>query len=200
MLFRNLTAASLLAVLTLPAPVALAQQAPVASGAISSEAGKVAAARTLEVSAAVMAIDKATRKVTLKDAEGRTFDIVAVEEVRNFDQIKLGDQVVVRYSQALAMAVRKGGGIRESTQSADAARTKAGEKPGGAMARHVTAVADVIDVNQAKRTITLKGPKGNVFELDVQNPEHFKVVKKGDQVEVDYVESLAVAVMPATKR
>jgi len=125
---------------------------------------------------------------------------VAGNEVRNFDQIKTGDQVVVRYTQALAMAVRKGGGIRQSTESADALRTKPGEKPGGAVARQVTTLVDVIDVSPAKKTITVKGPKGNVFDLDVQNPDHFKVVKKGDQIEVDYVESMAVAVVPAAKK
>lgn len=200
MFLRNLTAASLLVASIVVAPAALAQKAPVAGGAISSEPGKVSAARIVEVSAGVTAIDKATRTVTLKGPQGRIFDVVAGDEVRNFDQIKPGDQVVVRYMQALAMAVRKGGGIRESSESADALRTKAGEKPGGAVARQVTALADVIDVNQAKKTITLKGPKGNVIELDVQNPDHFKVVKKGDQVEVDYVESMAVAVVPAAKK
>lgn len=200
MSLRHLTVAGLLVTSIVAAPAALAQKAPVASGAMSSEPGKVSAARTVEVAAGVTAIDKATRTVTLKGPEGRVFEVVAGDEVRNFDQIKPGDQVVVRYLQALAMAVRKGGGIRESSESADAARTKSGAKPGGAVARQVTAVADVIDVNPGKKTITLKGPKGNVFELDVQNPDHFKVVKKGDQVEVDYVEAMAVAVVPAAKK
>jgi len=35
--------------------------------------------------------------------------------------------------------------------------------------------------------------------LNVQNPDHFKVVKKGDQVEVTYTEALALAVEPAAK-
>jgi hypothetical protein len=31
----------------------------------------------------------------------------------------------------------------------------------------------------------------------VQNPDHFKVVKKGDQVEALYYEAVAIAVTPA---
>jgi hypothetical protein len=201
MSLRHLTVATLLVSSIVVAPAALrAQTAPTAGAAVTSEPGKVSAARVVEVSAGVTAIDKATRTVTLKGPQGNAFDVVAGDEVRNFDQIKVGDQVLVRFQQALAMAVRKGGGVRESSQNVDGMRTKAGEKPGGVVARQVTALADVIDVNPAKKTITLKGPKGNVFELDVQNPEHFKVVKKGDQVEVDYVESLAIAVVPAAKR
>lgn len=201
MSLRHLTAATLLASSLAATPAALlAQTAPTAGAAVSSEPGKVSAARIVEVSAGVTAIDKATRTVTLKGPQGNAFDVVAGDEVRNFDQIKVGDQVLVRFQQALAMAVRKSGGVRESSQSVDGMRTKPGEKPGGVVARQVTALADVVDVNPAKKTITLKGPKGNVFELDVQNPEHFKVVKKGDQVEVDYVESLAIAVVPAAKK
>ena len=33
--------------------------------------------------------------------------------------------------------------------------------------------------------------------LNVQNPDQFKVVKKGDQVEVTYTEALALSVEPA---
>ena len=33
----------------------------------------------------------------------------------------------------------------------------------------------------------------------VNNPDHFKVVKRGDQVEVVYSEALAVAVTPAPR-
>ena len=35
--------------------------------------------------------------------------------------------------------------------------------------------------------------------LNVQNPDQFKVVKKGDQVEATYTEALAVSVEPTLK-
>jgi hypothetical protein len=81
----------------------------------------------------------------------------------------------------------------------DAARAKSGERPAVAGAREVTAIADVIGVDAKKSTITLKGPRGNVVTLAVQNPDQFKVVKKGDQVEVTYTEALALSVEPAPK-
>jgi hypothetical protein len=112
----------------------------------------------------------------------------------------VGDSVVVTYVRGLTMEVKKGSGIRESTEKTDAARAKPGEKPAGAVGRQITVLADVVAVDQKKKTITLKGPKGNVVELDVQNPDHFKVVKKGDQVLVDYVEAVAVSVEPAPKK
>ncbi len=35
--------------------------------------------------------------------------------------------------------------------------------------------------------------------LDVQNPDQFKVVKKGDQIEVTYTEAMALSVEPAAE-
>lgn len=200
MTLHRLAFAGLVVSSILVAPAVLAQQAPVTSGAMSSEPGKVSAVRMVEVAAGVTAVNKATRTVTLKGPDGRIFDVVAGDEVRNFDQITPGDQVVVSYMQALAMAVRPGTGIRQGAESAGAVRTRPGDKPGAAVGRQVTMLVDVVDVSPAKKTITVKGPKGNVFDLDVQNPDHFKVVKKGDQIEVDYVESMAVAVVPAAKK
>jgi len=189
-----------LAALSFSALPGFAQQAPVAATVTASEPGKVAVAGAVKVAAVVTAIDKATRTVTLKGPDGSSFDVVAGDEVRNFDQIKVTDEVVVEYIRALTLEARKGGGVRERTESADAARAKPGEKPAGAVSRQVTIVADVIDVNPKKKTITLKGPKGNIVVLDVKNPDHFKVVKKGDQIEADYVQALAIAVEPATKK
>jgi hypothetical protein len=181
------------------AATALAQQ-PGATGSavVTSEPGRAAVVQAAEISAQVVAIDKATRTVTLKGPQGHAVDIVAGDEVKNFDQIKLGDFVVARYAQALTLELRKTKvKAGEPTVREEAARAKPGERPAAAGVREVTAIADVIGVDAKKSTITLKGPRGNVVTLDVKNPDQFKVVKKGDQVEATYTEALAVSVEPA---
>jgi len=180
---------------------ALAQQPEAVKGAaVVSEPGKATAVRAAKISAQVVSIDKETRTVTLKGPKGRVVDVVAGDEVRNFDQIQLGDFVVVRYAQALTLELRKtkaaGGDINVQEEGA---RAEPGEKPGVAGARQITAIADVIGVDPQKSTITLKGPRGNVVTLNVQNPDQFKVVKKGDQVDVTYTEAVALSVEPAPK-
>lgn len=180
---------------------ALAQKPEAVGGAvIASEPGRAAVVRAAEISAQVVAIDKTTRTVSLKGPQGNVIDVVAGDEVRNFDQIKLGDFVVARYAQALTLELRKTKvKAGEPTVSEGAARAKPGERPAVAGVREVTAIAEVIGVDAKKSTITLKGPRGNVVTLDVQNPDQFKVVKKGDQVEVTYTEALALSVEPAPK-
>jgi hypothetical protein len=177
-------------------------QTPDAKGGtiVASEPGRAAIVQAAELSAQVVGLDKATRTVTLKGPKGNVVDVVAGDEVKNFDQIKLGDFVVARYAQALTLELRKTKvKAGEPTLTEGAVRAKPGERPAGAVGREVTAIADVIGVDPKKSTITLKGPRGNVVTLNVQNPDQFKVVKKGDQVEVTYTEALALSVEPAPK-
>ncbi len=95
--------------------------------------------------------------------------------------------------------MKKDGKPLERKETEGAVRAKPGEKPAGAVGRMVVVNAEVIDVSPEKKTITLKGPKGNVVDLEVKNPDHFKVVKKGDQIEAEYVEAVAISVQPAAK-
>jgi len=147
-----------------------------------------------------VAIDKASRTVTLKASTGELFDVAAGDQVKNFDQIKVGDQVVVQYVRALTLELKKAGGKLTTKETTDAVSAKKGAQPGAAVGRQVTAMTKVIDVDQKNKTISLQGPKGNVVVLDVKNPDHFKVVKKGDNVEAVYTEALAVSVQPAAKK
>lgn len=187
--------ALILSALAVPA---LAQPATGGGTVVASEAGKVAAVSAVAVSAQVVAIDPVARVVTLKTKKGKVVDVVAGDEVRNFDQIKLGDFVVVRYVEALTLELMKTkSGIREMTETSDSARAQPGERPAAAAGRQVRVIADVTAVNKKAKTITLKGPKGNSVTLDVKNPDHFKVVKVGDQVEAVYTEAVAISVEPA---
>jgi hypothetical protein len=179
-----------------------AQQAP-APKAIEAKAvapGKAAAAQAIEVRAIVVGLDKAARTLDLKGPKGRVVTLAASDEVRNFDQIQLGDNVVVRYMRALTLELKKTGSqIMERSDTSDAARAKPGERPGVAAARQVHVMANVVAVNAKTKTVTLKGPKGNLVDLVMEDPKQVAMVKKGDQVEAVYTEALAISVEAAPK-
>ena len=194
---KSTVAGALIAVASVA--TALAQQSTTSEGTtITSEPGRASVVRTQEGSVEVVRIDKPTRTVTLRGTQGNTFDIVAGDQVKNFDQIKVGDMVVARYAQALALKLRKTKGPPEDVSvSEGSTQAKPGEQPSFTGGRQVTAIAEVTAVDPKESTITLKGPKGNVVTLDVHNPDQFKVVKEGDQVEVTYTEAVALSVEPA---
>jgi len=164
-----------------------------------SAPGKVAVADVKKISASVEAIDAANRVLTLKGPRGNVFDLAAGPEVKNFDQIRVGDYLVVRYVQALTMELKKGGaGIRSRTEGERSAAAQPGERPAAGAARRVTVVADVTAVNKKQQTVTLRGPKRTV-ELKVRDPEQFKLIKVGDQIEATYTEAAAISIEPAKK-
>jgi hypothetical protein len=191
-----------LAALSFAAALPAAAQKPDAQGGtvVASEPGKAAAARTAEVSALVVSIDKKTRTVSLKGPKGNVVDVVASDEVQNFDQIKVGDFLKVRYMQALALELQKAKvGTNAIAVQGGAVTAQPGERPAVAAAGEVTAIAKVTAVNKKAKTITLKGPRGNEVALDVQNPDQFKVVKVGDEVKVTYTEAVAISIEPGAK-
>jgi len=179
---------------TLPLP-SLAQQA---QQSVVTSPGKGTITETVKVTATVEAIDKAKRTVTLKGASGKSETITVGPEARNFDQVKVGDKVTVEYVQALSLELKKASGQKaEVTAASGAVRAEPGQKPGGAVGAKVTAITDVVDLDPARQVVVLKGPQGNLVDLKVRDPEQFKLVKKGDQVQVTYTEAMAVSVTPA---
>lgn len=183
------------------AAAAVAQQSGLKAGAsLESAPGKATATETVNATAQVVAIDAKTRTVKLKGQGDATFDVIASSEVKNFDKIKVGDAVNVRYRQSLTFELRKAKGATGGVAtSAQVSRSKPGEAPAGKVSRQVTTVAEVTALDPKASTITLKGPQGNVVVLDVRNPDQFKVVKVGDQIEITYTEAFAVSLEPAPK-
>jgi hypothetical protein len=180
---------------------ALAQQKPSVGGesAVVTSPGKGSAARVVTITASVEAIDSAERTVTLKGPRGNVVTLPVSEKAKNFDKVKVGDMVVVRYLEALSLELKKnGGGIRERSEREGTAQAQPGEQPAAGTARQVTVVADVMAVDEKRQTVTLRGPKRTV-DLKVKDPKQLKLVKVGDQVEATYTEALAVSVEPAPK-
>jgi ribosomal protein L6P/L9E len=192
-MLRSMFASTVVAAALAASPV-LAQTG---AAVVGKAPGKVAMAQTVKATATITAIDAATRAITLKGPKGNETVITAGPEVKNFAQMKVGDQVNVEYVESLALELKKGGGAPvAATVKEGAGAAKPGERPAGMIGQQVTVVADVIDVNAETQVVTLKGPKRTV-ELKVRDPEQFKLVKKGDQVQATYTEAVAIAVTPA---
>jgi len=162
---------------------------------VSSTPGKAMISETVELIASIAAIDKGTRTITLKGPKG-TADVVAGPEVRNFDQLKVGDNVVTRFQRALSMELKKTRRQLDQVQVEATTRAEPGQKPGAATSRTMTVLADVVAVDPEQSIISLKGPHGQIVDLTVRNPDHFKVVHVGDQVEAVYMEAVALTVEP----
>jgi hypothetical protein len=152
----------------------------------------VSAGDTVEKRATITAIDPASRSVTLKGEKGE-FEVEVAPEVKNFDQLKVGDVVVATYTESIAVRMAAPG---ESPPAVGGGVTATPMDKGKAtIGREVTASLKVEAVDAAANTVTLSGPGGEKRTVDVVDPkirERLKTVKPGDVVVVTYTESLAM--------
>jgi len=162
--------------------------------------GKRTDERIAEVSATVEAMNAADRTVTLKGSNGELVTVAVGPDVTNFSEIKVGDFVFMRYYQALTLELKKGGKAVVARTETDAGGiARPGERPAAGGAREVHIVADVVALDPATQTVTLRGPT-LVVDLLVHDPKQFALVSVGDQVEATYIEAAAISVEPAPKR
>jgi hypothetical protein len=128
-------------------------------------------ARTVTLHGTVEAVDKDKGTVTIKGSKGRTVT-VAVRDPKKLDVVKVGDPVVAKYYESLAIQVKKAG---QATPGASAQETvatsKPGETPGGAVARQVMLTATITAIDPKGQTVTLKGPQGERRNHQGEEPE-----------------------------
>ncbi len=172
-----------------------------ASGAVSAEeVGAMVVADTAIAVAVIVNIDKDTRAITLKSQEdGDEWVFNAGPEVRNFDQLKRGDLVIMEYYSAFAIALEpKGSRLKERLDSSELDRAEPGEKPGMKYTNATYVLAKVTDVDPEMETVTLEGEYGTLT-MTVNSDLDLESVEVGQEVEALYVESLAISVEPAPK-
>jgi len=176
----------------------LAARAQTSTADVTSAPGKVGVSQTVKMTATVVSIDLGSRDLLLIDSQGKMHKVNVGDQVRNLDQVKVGDKVSAEYTEAISLQLKKRG-TDAPPASAETAliRSPKGTKPGGAVGRKVTAFATVVAVNAKTQFVTLRGPLGNEYDLQVQDPAQFNAVKKGDELEVIYTEALAISVQPA---
>ena len=166
----------------------------------SSQPGKASAEQIVDVTAVIIGIDRTTRDITLRGPRNNWVVVTAGPDVKNFDQMNVGDQVHARYTEALVIELKKGNDLAVTrTEEASAKGAAPGAQPHGVAGRRITVVADVIAVNRATQTVTLKGPQLTV-DVKVEDPDQLRRIKKGDQVYATYTQALAMVVEAAPKK
>ena len=193
------TLAILAAVAAVPALAQQPKAAPAAPAAPAAAQPQIVdgkgAVEVVTMTAKIEAVDTANRTVTVKGPLGKVVTLKVDEKVKNFAQVKAGDEIEMKYMEAVSVALVKGGGPRSATQTTTGPVTApAGSKPGAAIAQTTKIVAKVESVDAKRQVVLLQGPGGRYVEVKVQDPAAFKEVKAGDDVEVTFTEALVVDV------
>ena len=163
---------------------------------VNAQEGKgVELGETVVITAHVLAIDKQDRILTLQGPKKNIVDIEVGEEARNFDQIRVGDQLRIEYYESVALYLGKPGTQPEEDAGLVVARSAKGEKPGGYAVGAVDVSASVVGIDKKKRTLTLKLPEGNVVTTTVdKSVQAFETLKVGDAIHARLTKAIAVSV------
>jgi Cu/Ag efflux protein CusF len=149
----------------------------------------------------VTKVDKEARKVTFRGPKGGVATLTVPKEAQNLDQVKPGQQYKLKYVEAVAVEIRKGG--KPAAAAAEEVKlAPKGAKPGGTMTRtvHLAGVIDAIDYTN--RYVAVRGPKGNTVSLKVAADVPLDQLSAGDRISVTHTEALALemaAQAPAKK-
>jgi hypothetical protein len=141
----------------------------------------------------IIAIDNATRLVTVRSPKGDTIDVECGEEVKNFAQLKVGDEVKTTYTESLTIHV-EGSGEAEATSETMTARAKPGEQPGASITERATAKATIKAIDKGKGTATLQTMTGEQFTVTAEDKANLEKVQVGNVVVVTYTVAHAISV------
>ena len=152
----------------------------------------------IEATATVEKLDLLTRQVVLKTEDGRMLTIVAGPEVRNLDQIDIGDTVKAVYVWGVAARMATPGQAAAGTEVATGVlRAAEGEKPGAMIGEAVRTVVTIVSFDAKSNLVTFSAPDGLVRSIVVETPqmqEFARGLKPGDEVELTFTETFAIGI------
>lgn len=162
--------------------VAVASQDTAAEPVAKGKPG-VSESELIVINAVVKAIDKKNRLVTLKFEDGKEKKVKCGPEVRNFPQIRVGDNVKVQFLESVELVVSDPGAKPSSEAEREVARAPLGGKPGIVAVDAVEVSATVQAIDYQTREVTLLGPEGKTVKVKA-GPEvkRLEDVKRGDTV------------------
>lgn len=162
----------------------------------SFEPGKPGGAvlETEEVLAEVSAIDTAKRSFTLTDAQGRSRTLQAPPQMRNFEQLKVGDQVRAMIGLERIVHLSEPGETSEDGAAGILATAPEGGKPALLMAETLELTAVIKAMDSTQRTATLQFADGSQRTVKVRPDVEMKPEYLGRELVLRMTSAVAVSV------
>lgn len=157
----------------------------------------------VSITAKVMALDYASRVVTLQDEDGHQVTFSVDPMVKRLNEVRVGDEVTARYRAHLIAELRAP--TAEETANpisvvSLAGRAPGDESPAGGAAQGVRVVTTVAAVDLPNMLVTLRGPMDDLAVVRGRKPENVKRLHVGDTIVITYTESVAISLEKVTPR
>jgi len=143
----------------------------------------------------IQTIDSTNRLITVKDSKGEEKLVYAGPEVKRFDELKVGQQVQIRYYESIVFTLARPDQPTAALSESSATTPATSKLPGGTVARQMKATVDVVSVDQSVPSITIKTAKGNTITRKVEDAKLLAGIKPGDRIVITYTEAALLQVM-----
>jgi hypothetical protein len=150
--------------------------------------------QTTQIRATVTAVNSATRQLSLVTPAGEKRTITAAPEVANFGQIRVGDQLIVTYTEEILLRMARQGEVIEEGSSLAGMRNELGAKPGAALGQASQMKATVTAIDAKKRRVQLRFSDGSSKSFPVRDDIDLSRHRVGEVVVIRHTEGLAVKV------
>ena len=158
----------------------------------------VGSATVLTVHAKIVAVDQASKVVTLQGPNGGKMTVKA-NNPYNLAVAKVGESVVVRFYEIATIRKKEPGETlpAKASLSKGLVTAEPGQTPGAVVGRQTSLVVSVVAIDQANGTATAKAPDGTTETVKARDPKNLKLLKAGDELVVTLAEAQAVALEKA---
>ena len=152
----------------------------------------------IQASAEVVELDQVLRTISLRRSDGTVFSLVAGPEVRNFRQIKVGDELKVNYRETLSATILPRDTVLAEAEGAlTAGRANAGAKPGAGVGLAFRFPVQIESIDQDRDIVVFSLASGELIARRIQTAEGRRFVEKlsiGDKVQLEYKEALVLGI------
>ena len=190
-------AALALASCSSPPPPPPPAPAPAASAPASSSPELIEAGVLMETASGMVtveSIDKTNRTLVLKRADGTTFNFKAGPEVRRFNEIKAGDQIMSTVTDNATIFVVKGKMTPSAAARQDVVRTPEGQNLGAIVVNALNMNATVLDVDLEARRVLLQYGPDQTKSVKVKPDMDLGKIHVGDTVLIRGTQTISIMV------
>lgn len=147
---------------------------------------------TTTITATVTGIDAAKRKLTFVTPKGKKFSSTAGEEVLNFDQIEVGDQLTATLTDEVVIRMAKPGEKLADSTELEADMAQAGDKPSMKTVESSQMIGTITRISPRRERVTLTFANGKTQRVKVREDIDLYEFKVGDRVVIQLTEIYAV--------
>ena len=153
----------------------------------------------------ILVVDVPNKRVVVRGPRGNVETLEVPQESQNLDKVKQGDRFKLRYIEAVAVSISKGG-QPEQSENRDVKVSPKGGTPGGMITRTQKRAVMIDAVDYKARYIAVRGPNGQTMSLKVADDVPIEALNAGDRVSMVYTQAVVAEMVqqpvakPAAKK